>query len=1766
MPLNPIQTGKEVIDQYGRYILSTFPIAHPDLEKQFNDILKHGLGGERLLSKGPYVFLSRPFEQGPGIEDLIQEKNLNLHPALKGIFPYESLHKHQELAIRAIKSGKHTIVSTGTGSGKTEAFLLPIIDHCLHLREEKVIPGIVAIIVYPMNALVNDQLKRMRIMLAGTGVRFARYTGETPNESSDNIPQMEQSRAYTKEEIRKLNEDEDFMLLPWEECYSRADILDPGNTPRILLTNYNQLEYLLLRDKDIDLFRNAPLKFMVLDEIHTYTGELGSEVACLVRRIRQVARKNPEEVICIGTSATISNNKGKDDPERLSREFAHRLFGIDKNNIEIITEVYRRPDPLGEMAYTPHFPSNPEELLVRLLNVARATQLKEEVEDIPDDLLAITEELCGRESQFASTNMDRLFNLLKNNRLVYQLGQIFAESKLIGEVLERIKSIGDRKNKVENDLISEVIAYLTVGALAKKEGEPLLRPKLHYFVSGLQGIWGTLETDGIKLYSSLERARTDSDFLPMPLILCKSCGQHYFKLFVETDVITGESSSQGYQKSRPPLDKRDVESVGETIAYITDELVSMIDEEGKPDKGYICRYCGTIHERLSDLCQNDKCRRKGSEFMAEVLIFHDEILTQCPSCGSPKSNLIPTNSSEVYDVHILAQSLLGAMPEKELQKLIVFADSRQDAAFQAGWMAERSKRFRLRHLLYSILEKDKEKIRHLDKLAEEIVEEAIRLGLFKRLPWEQEDDEIQVRWFLLEEFGTVQQRRIGVENLGLAKLIYHGLEIETDHDFFSHWANIFGVQPEDVLKMVRLILDYYRRKGTISHPLFQRCWGYQDKEVRKGIIQVQDYWFPQVLVLHSLAQSDSSKRFTCGLIAPNGRSGAQLIISKAVSAEIRDRDDFGKHRDGFLALLWELFEKKELFVKAKLKRRIHGNIKQIPISVQAFQINVNKIGIKETEDRFLCNSCRRAHATSLPTKKCTEYNCKGTVTETTRDQEHFDVYQYTKMAFVPLKSWEHSAQIPTEKRIEVEQEFKKKDGKYNCIVCTPTLELGVDIGQLEMVLMRNAPPSTTNYEQRSGRAGRRHRIATVFTYCRGNHHDQYFFEAPEEMIEGLVKVPAFSLQNEPLIKKHIHSTILTGLRDLLDEEQKNILNKAFPTFILSYIGQKYPDPGNRDKFRFKYHKIPLDFSDLQEIIGANKSSLESTLKGVFYDSWPEGDKSTVETEFLSLAIDTLSSSLSQHTNKFFNRISTFRERIKELNRKAEDEALSEEEKKERKSLDNAIEAYQRENRDNYSLSYLARDGFLPGYSLSREGVFAQCIDPFIELRRPVAVAIRELTPSNFVYANKNVFRIGRINFRQFSSEQTTDNIDSYFEPIIYDPNLDRVFDINTQDSEGGSSGLKEIEMCRLLEVELYELGKIDDRKMFRRRVAFNNYGISLQDHHGGEAGKINQKEYIYLVNQKLCLINIGPTRIIRRDMTKIGYPMCPVCGAVRDPFMSDAEIERFVESHKKSCSINNIKRVALKTEFRSETMKIGPYDGHDQVVNVFEGIRLGAGEVLDMGKTEVEGFIETDNNEQHWIVFYDPVPGGSGFIPQIMKYWNPIIEAGIGLVTNCPRKCEEACYSCLLHFRNQQSHGELNRFTAEAVLTDLLGDLNKSMEIPPKFIKKEPEPGESDAEDKFIDILKDRSFPIPEGQYRVDFAGGGYTVADFAYPDKRVLIYIDGMSEKIHGKPDQKRKDNIIRAKLRMMGFYVMDITSVSLNDETVLNNFLAELGVYLGD
>ncbi len=270
--------------------------------------------------------------------------------------------------------------------------------------------------------------------------------------------------------------------------------------PRLLLTNYFQLEYLLLRDRDLGLFRNAPLRFLVFDEVHTYTGELGSEVACLIRRLRDVTGKSPDDIVCIGTSATVVDRPAQADvapgvgidAASATRQFAHRLFGVPADSIEFVTEHYQSITIPAD-SYLPPPPPDMLRLLVDILRAAERVHLRDEIGELPAGLVEAAETLCGQDhasqhAQPVSTNQ-RLSDLLRRNRLIYLLGDIFTRPITWVEALPRFRALPDRAAVDDEALITEMLAYLTLGALTEVDGEPLLRPKLHYFIQGLQGLY-----------------------------------------------------------------------------------------------------------------------------------------------------------------------------------------------------------------------------------------------------------------------------------------------------------------------------------------------------------------------------------------------------------------------------------------------------------------------------------------------------------------------------------------------------------------------------------------------------------------------------------------------------------------------------------------------------------------------------------------------------------------------------------------------------------------------------------------------------------------------------------------------------------------------------------------------------------------------------------------------------------------------------------------------------------------------------------------------------------------------------------------------------------------------------------------------------------------------------------------------------------------------------------------------------------------------------
>jgi hypothetical protein len=418
MPINPVQFAHSVCGEFLRYLFSAFPLSDPDLRDQFRRLLDRPSSLDTPLVQGPFVSLSEAFAKGDPVQQLADKGTL--HHAMPGLIGYPSMYLHQQKVLEAVKDGRHVLVSTGTGSGKTESFLYPIIDDLLRQRDKGVREGVTAILVYPMNALANDQLDCLRDVLGGTGITFGQWVGTTPGTEGDVGVERFQgsSRPAYLEARRKRREEaqaEDRAvrpLAPPEECCSEEDIRE--RKPRILLTNYRQLEVLSTRLPEVSLFAEAPLRYLVFDEAHTYSGATGAEVACLIRRLRALAGKKPDEVVCVGTSATLADPTGTD---AAARRFASRFFGVDPERVNLVGESYvSREWPKGR--YKPVAPHG--DGMDRLGRVLAAVT---DPADVPA-VKAVVEELTGQLFDPGDDWAGALFDQLVTNEFVFQATEV----------------------------------------------------------------------------------------------------------------------------------------------------------------------------------------------------------------------------------------------------------------------------------------------------------------------------------------------------------------------------------------------------------------------------------------------------------------------------------------------------------------------------------------------------------------------------------------------------------------------------------------------------------------------------------------------------------------------------------------------------------------------------------------------------------------------------------------------------------------------------------------------------------------------------------------------------------------------------------------------------------------------------------------------------------------------------------------------------------------------------------------------------------------------------------------------------------------------------------------------------------------------------------------------------------------------------------------------------------------------------------------------
>ncbi len=1780
MPLNPIAYTERVIAGFLKYQLTAYPFADPELYEQMRRLLSLQETRQTPLLKGPYVSLSRSFRDGAAVRDLVAEGVL--HPFLENLVTFPRLYGHQEEAIRAMGDRRTTLVSTGTGSGKTECFLYPIISRCLQLRDEHAPPGLVAVLVYPMNALAEDQVGRLRELLAGTGVSFAMYVGKTPEHQTDvtgeRLPQGASGEDYIRHLQRARDEHRATAVHPPEERCSREEIRAPGGQPRILLTNVKQLELLLTRQADVEIFDAARLEYLVFDEAHTCGGAAGAETACLVRRLRSFCGRRPDETVCVATSATLTDPAGGAEA---GRAFAARFFGVDATSVAIVSEQY-----------APDFWAWPR-MMPPALNGGARRHLDAVLEALqsPDPGRAVAaafQALTGRRLSVATWSPD-LHSELAANELVFQIADAIGRPRLLSELTADLGARAGRDVTEE-----EILCWLLLGAAAQHDGRPLLRPVVHGFLRGMSGAVVTFPAGQPRprLWLSAEDIPGEDGRSPLhlPVTTCSTCGQHYFVHYFADFTFTRKAPEGGEAiEGRSYWKPLDAASGGCRVVLL-DQIIAGEDDDDAPARSvalHVCRACGAAHPSARDRCEG--CGAPNSLvalFVVAQDARHPGMLTRCVSCGAPgqargvgyREPARPVRAVTVADVHVVAQEMLR---HAERRRLLVFADNRQDAAFQAGWMRDHARRFRLRALMGERLEQGRVSVGDLTAWldqaldADDDLSNALVPEVWQQHPKSSEavehaaERKYYLRIQVLREVATGLKQRIGLEPWGRLEVGYRELDEATPA--IQPLAASLGLDPAAFADGVASLLDRWRRSLHLLDRhgfIFSRFWQDGDREVLRGYLPILT-GVPKGLKLWRAEDDDRNRVSQC--LSRGGDTVVRQALRKwGVPADVIEE---------FAVALWRvLVEDLRILMPATLKG---GHGRALPRCAGVYQIDADALVLGPHRGLWRCRTCRRTQVRRAPGDRCLAWHCDGALVLEPEKEDNYDLALLDAGAHM-VRPREHSAQVPADERERIEREFKGEGESLNTLVCTPTLELGVDIGSLDAVLMRNVPPLPSNYWQRAGRAGRRHRMAVNLVYARPVSHDRAYFDDPLKMLNGSIEPPRFNLQNELMVDKHLHAAVLTRLQQLrrpgsgLEETERERLDRVmtavFPRQIREYLFDE----------RGHVRPQPLDVSPLAEAVARHRDDLHASVSSVFAQGWPDDAAGLVSGERLLAAIDSTAGALAVVVRTLKQRLDwalAQMRRLDEVRRvqgtlEADDDALYQ-------RCDRLVKRYRGQSvrrrqqaqgyDDTNTYNVLAAEGFLPGYGLETGSVLATAQMPRslagardFELPRPAAVALREYVPGNLVYANGHRF-VPR--YFHLSVEQTTTAGGGTVDPVLFQVDVanQAVVEVGTARHEGDASpqslGVTWLRAVPICDADLAHLSHISDDEDYRFQLPVACFGYDLRRHNGGRAYRWGERPVHLRHGVHVRLVNVGAWKLVQQD-ANVGYPVCLVCGQSRSPFASEAELEHFQKDHRERCG-RPVEPTGFFADIIADALSLPECETPEEAYSLAEALRVGAAQVLDMDREDLEVLVVRQaGSTRADALLYDPMPGGSGLLEQLCARFPEVVAAASCLLGDCASACERSCVDCLQTFRNAFYH----RYLSRHLFIDKAGawgtELRAEHAIPPVLPNAPPGQDElpvNDVEMALRTMLLRAGFPEPEWHKEIELGRPlGRTVPDCFFPgddpaDPGICVYLDGLSRHIHGNPATRDRDRDIRETLRSKGYEVFAIAASDLSDQAAM-------------
>ena len=1147
----------------------------------------------------------------------------------------------------------------------------------------------------------------------------------------------------------------------------------------------------------------------------------------------------------------------------------------------------------------------------------------------------------------------------------------------------------------------------------------------------------------------------------------------------------------------------------------------------------------------------------------------------------------PVRAVNVADVHVLAQDMVH---HAERQRLLLFADNRQDAAFQAGWMKDHARRFRLRRLMADAMKERPVSVGDMvmrlddeldtnDGLSRALVPEVWRVVQKEGSGGAHEEERRHfLRISVLREVTTAANQQVGLEPWGRLRVTYRGLE--SGARFFQEWSNRLGLPPEDLTGGVEALLDQLRRQRLLydrQRGIFTRYWNEGDREIQRGYLPL----FPDPPQGMKLVLDANDKK---GLVRAWLTERNTLVRQIARKWGVPD-DDI----PAFLEALWDYLRSEEVGTLVPVTLKSNKG-KPLANCSGVYQIDSSKLVLSENHGYHRCNKCRRKVSRRTPHSKCMAWHCDGEVEFVAEDPDNYNL-QLLEQGYSMLRPEEHTAMVPQEHRDRIENWFKGSGDTVNTLVCTPTLELGVDIGALDSVLLRNVPPLPANYWQRAGRAGRRHRMAVNLCYCRPASHDRAYYNEPLKMLEGKIDPPAFNLRNDVMVAKHVHAAVITRLFQLgregsgLPEEQRKTIGETLRLMLPGRVSSYLFEPTGQ------LRSAPFDVSPMRDLIQRYTEDLGQYVQDVFQQGWPEGDADATALDVLNGHIVNMADDLATVLKRLRKRLRWARSEIQRLQQlQKEYGTLDPEDDAHYRRCDRMIKKLKgvqtRRRREVEGVDgintygVLATEGYLPGYGLDSGSVVGMAEVPYwqlgsmdFNLPRPTSMALREYVPGNLIYANGHRFVARR--FHRDPDEERQ-------EMPLLEVNIEReaVTETNVGGAAGamGSTTLRAISVC---DVDLVHQSQILDEEETRFQMPVAVYGREKGRHSGGMDYTWGEKRLTIRRGVHLRLVNVGAGPAIERKQA-LGYPVCAVCGQSVSPLASEQQIELFLEGHEKRCG-RRPEMLGFFADVVADSLALPACSDRTEAYSVLETLRMGAAQVLDMHLEDLQILVigHVDRDEVDGLL-WDPMPGGSGLLEQIRENFGLVVEAAIELAEGCPSACEHSCIDCLQTFRNSYYHRYLDRHLVLERLREWGGEIRRTHEIPalqPSAESHDPDAQPvNDAETKLKHLLEAAGFTSGEFQQQIRFREPitldhqiGSTTPDVYFrgdeddeEDKGVCIYLDGMSASLHGDPQIAERDREIRSWLRNNGYQVIEITYVELDDREAMVRHFRKLARYI--